>query len=66
MADLDAQRKDVSDSTVALLESWIAEAPTDTTAIADAEEDLREFKRNMNRSRREVGARLHYPEVEWA
>ena len=56
MADLDAQRRDAPDPTVALLESWIAEAPTDALAVADAEEDLHEFKRSMNRPRKEVGA----------
>lgn len=53
-----------TDPTIALLESWIAAAPTDRKAIQEAEEDLREFKRNMNRPRKETGARLHYPEVE--
>ena len=52
------------DPTVALLESWIAQAPTDPAAIREAEEDLREFKRNMNRPRRESGGRVPYPEVE--
>ena len=50
--------------TIALLESWIAQAPTDRAAIQEAEDDLREFKRNMNRPRKETGARLHYPEAE--
>ncbi len=50
--------------TISLLESWIALAPTDRKAIQEAEEDLREFKRNMNRPRKEAGARLHYPDVE--
>jgi hypothetical protein len=52
------------DPTITLLESWIAEAPTDPEAIRQAEEALREFKRNMNLPRKEAGARLHYPEVE--
>ena len=52
------------DPTISLLESWIAEAPTDPTEIREAEEDLREFKRNMNLPRKETGARLHFPEVE--
>ncbi len=54
----------ITDPTIALLESWLAEAPTDQEAIRGAEEDLREFKRNMNLPRKEAGARLHYPEVE--
>lgn len=53
-----------SDPTLALLESWIALAPTDPEEILLAEEDLREFKRNMNQPRKEGGARLLYPEVE--
>ena len=54
----------ITDPTLALLGSWIAKAPTDQEAIREAEEDLREFKRNMNLPRKETGARLHYPEVE--
>jgi hypothetical protein len=53
-----------TDPTIALLESWIAQAPTEREAIQEAEEDLREFKRSMNRPRKETGARLHYPEAE--
>lgn len=51
-------------ASIALLKSWIAEAPTDPEEIRAAEEELREFKRNMNLPRKETGARLHYPEVE--
>lgn len=51
-------------ASIALLRSWIAEAPTDPEAIREAEEDLREFKRNMNLPRKETGAQLHFPEVE--
>jgi len=53
-----------ADPSIALLESWIAQAPTDQRAIQEAEADLGEFKRDMNRPRKETGARLHYPEVE--
>ena len=52
------------DPAIALLESWIARAPTDPEMIREAEEDLLEFKRNMNLPRKEIGARLHFPEVE--
>jgi hypothetical protein len=51
-------------ASIALLKSWIAEAPTDPEAIREAEEELREFKRNMNLPRKQAGARLLYPEVE--
>ncbi len=53
-----------NDASIALLEAWIAEAPTSPDAIREAEEDLREFKRNINLPRKEAGARLHYPEAE--
>lgn len=47
-----------------MLEARIAQAPTDPQAIREAEEDLAEFKRNMNKPCKEVGARLLYPEFE--
>jgi hypothetical protein len=53
-----------NDASIALLESWIAGAPTDPDAIREAEEDLAELKRNMNRPRKESGARILFPEVE--
>ena len=64
--DMPAARTAASDPdpTIALLESWIARAPTDPDSIREAEEDLPEFKRNMNLPRKETGARLHFPEVE--
>ena len=49
---------------IELLESWLADVPTDPEEIRLAEEELLEFKRNMNIPRKEAGARLHYPEVE--
>ncbi|HEY3998580.1 MAG TPA: hypothetical protein VGO93_06925 [Candidatus Xenobia bacterium] len=51
-------------ASIALLKSWIAQAPTDPEAIREAEEDLLEFQRNMNRWRKEAGAQLLYPDVE--
>jgi hypothetical protein len=50
--------------TMKLLQSWIDAAPTDPEEIRIAEEELREFKRNMNAPRKEAGARLLYPDVE--
>lgn len=53
------------DATIALLQSWIAEDFTDDPEeIRQAEQDLMEFKRNMNAPRKEAGARLLFPEVE--
>lgn len=53
-----------SDPTIALLESWMANAPADSDSIREAEEDLGELKRNLNSHRKETGARLLFPEVE--
>lgn len=49
---------------MALMRTWLTEASTAPEKIREAEEELREFKRNMNRWRKEAGARLLYPEVE--
>ena len=46
------------------LEARIAAAPIDPEAIQEAEQDLKEFMRNMNAARKEIGARLPYPETE--
>lgn len=51
-------------ASIALLESWIEQAPKDAEALQEAEADLLDFKRNMNLPRKEAGARLPYPEVE--
>ena len=52
-------------ATMALMRSWIEEDATEDPAeIRAAEEDLREFKHNMNQPRKEAGARLLYPEAE--
>ena len=49
------------DPTIALLELWIAQAPTDPEAIREADDDIRELKRNLDLPRKETGARLHFP-----
>lgn len=54
-----------ADPTIALLQSWLEEDATDDPdELRQAEEELREFQRNMNQPRKEVGARLLYPEAE--
>jgi len=53
-----------NDASIALLQSWIAQAPTDPEGIREAEEDLLEFKRNMNANRATTGERLPYPEAK--
>jgi hypothetical protein len=51
--------------TMKLMRSWLEEDATDDPEeIKIAEEELREFKRNMNAPRKESGARLLYPEEE--
>jgi hypothetical protein len=53
------------DTTSALLQSWIdQDATDDPEEIRKAEEELREFQRNMNAPRKEAGERLLFPEVE--
>lgn len=52
-------------ASIALLQSWLAEDATDDPdEIRRAEEELAEFKRNMNANRSATGERLLYPEVE--
>ena len=52
-------------ASIALLKSWLVEDATDDPEeMRKAEEELLEFKRNMNKPRKEVGARLLYPEAE--
>ncbi|HZT44522.1 MAG TPA: hypothetical protein VFA07_20330 [Chthonomonadaceae bacterium] len=52
-------------ASIALLKSWLEEdATADPEEIRAAEEALLEFKRNMNKPRKEAGARLLYPEAE--
>lgn len=46
---------------IALLESWIAAAPTDPEDIHQAEADLNEFMENLNRNRIESGERPLFP-----
>ena len=47
-----------------LLEQWMADVPTGPEAIREAEEDLLEFQRAINQTRRELGAQPVYPDVE--
>ena len=52
-------------ATMALMRSWLEEDATDDPAERQAaEQELNEFKRNMNQPRKEAGARLLYPEGE--
>jgi len=60
----DAPNAPKDNATMALICSWLAEAPTDPEEIHEAEADLLEFKRNMNLPRKESGMRLLYPEAE--
>jgi aryl-alcohol dehydrogenase-like predicted oxidoreductase len=63
---IDAEKqKQLNDPSIALLQRWLAESETaDPEEIRQAEEDLREFKRNLNAPRKQAGARLLFPDVE--
>ena len=52
------------DPALALVQEWLSQVPTDPDEIREAEEDLRELKKALNKTRREAGARLLFPEVE--
>ena len=53
-------------ATMTLLRSWLEEDATDDSdEITQAQEDLNEFKRNLNQPRKDAGARLLYPEVRY-
>jgi hypothetical protein len=47
---------------IALLKSWLAEVPTTPEEIQEAEEAIKEFKKNLDAPRKEAGARLLFPE----
>jgi hypothetical protein len=50
------------EAAIALLDSWIAEGlAADPQTRRQAEEELEEFKRNMNANRAATGERLVYP-----
>lgn len=55
-----------SDPALTLIEKWLAEAPTDPLAIAEAEADLREMQQALNATREGEGARILYPPVKLA
>ncbi len=46
---------------IALMEAWIAAAPTGPKEIRAAEADRNEFMRNLNRNRAESGERSLFP-----
>ena len=51
-------------ATMILMRTWLEEDATDDPAEKRAaEQQLNEFKRQMNQPRKETGARLLYPEV---
>ncbi len=50
-----------TDPGIALLESWLADAPTDPEEIRQAEAERNEFLHNLNRNRIESGERPLFP-----
>ena len=59
------EQKRLNAPSIALLESWLAEAEKPRTAeeTAEAEADMEELMRNLNAPRHEAGERLHFPAV---
>ena|SRR5579872_2515680 len=59
------EQKRLNAPSVALLQTWLAEAEKPRTAQeeAEAEEDMQDLMRNLNAPRREAGERLHFPDV---
>jgi hypothetical protein len=49
-------------ASIALLRSWLDDAPKTLEEKEEAERGFAEFKRNMNEPRKIAGARLLYPE----
>jgi hypothetical protein len=58
------EQKRQNASSVSLLQSWIASAPITAEEQDEAEADLLEFKRNIDRTRAELGQGPAYPEAE--
>ena len=58
------EQKRLNAPSISLLESWLADTPTTPEDIESAEEDLREFKRNVNSARAELGQRPAYSEAK--
>lgn len=56
--------RDEDTQALRLIEQWIAEAPSDPEQVKEAEDDLREFQRAINQTRKEAGARLVYTGAE--
>lgn len=61
LAPEETQRTAENDPALALLESWLAAAPTDPEEIRDADADRGEFLKNLNRNRIESGERPLFP-----
>lgn len=63
---VDSERqKLLNGPSIALLNSWLAEAdkPRTSKELAEAEGDMEELMRNLNSTRRKAGERLHFPDV---
>ncbi len=59
------EQKQLNAPSIALLNSWLAEAEKPRTAAEteEAEEDMKELMRSLNASRRLTGERLHFPDI---
>jgi chaperonin GroEL (HSP60 family) len=64
--DADAQKR-LNTASISLLQKWLDESETDDPEeLRRAEEEARQFKRNLNAPRRDAGARLLFPDAEVA
>ncbi len=64
--DVESQKR-LNAPSIALMEQWLRQSETeDPDELREAEEEARQFKRDMNAPRKEVGARLLFPEAETA
>jgi len=59
------EQKRLNAPSIALLQTWLAEAekPRTDQQDAEAEEDMADLMRSLNAPRRESGERLHFPGI---
>ena len=65
-APIDAEaQKQLNASSIVLLQRWLKEGENcDSEDTGKSEQELEEFKRNLNASRKETGSRLLFPDAE--
>jgi molecular chaperone DnaK (HSP70) len=61
---MDEEQRRINAPSIALLQSWLSNAPTTQEEIEEAEKDLLEFKQSINLNRSESGQKPAYPDVQ--